>query len=153
MLNGYEWQFVYVYGAVSPLQGALDWMLCGEMNAVRMGEFLDQVSRAHNQDAYSIHGTHSNAWTGLRCTHMIRPTTDDRQSDIAVVVQFCQNLSGQPYVVARSEGRHPSTDSGQAPACPYYIHSPRVSFFPWSFDWTRQQGTRVHSIDVIVRFY
>jgi len=22
-------------------------------------------------------------------------------------------------VVARSEGRHPSTDSGQAPACPY----------------------------------
>jgi hypothetical protein len=36
-----------------------------------------------------------------------------------VVVQFRQNLSGQPYVVARPEGRHPSTDSGQAPACPY----------------------------------
>ena len=47
MLNGYERQFVYVYGAVSPLQGDLDWMLCGEMNAVRMGEFLGQVSRAH----------------------------------------------------------------------------------------------------------
>ena len=47
MLNGYERQFVYVYGAVSPLQGDLDWMLCREMNAVRMGEFLGQVSRAH----------------------------------------------------------------------------------------------------------
>lgn len=47
MLNGYERQFVYVYGAVSPLQGHLDWMLCGEMNAVRMGEFLGQVSRAY----------------------------------------------------------------------------------------------------------
>ena len=47
MLNGYERQFVYVYGAVSPLQGDLDWMICGEMNTVRMGEFLGQVSRAH----------------------------------------------------------------------------------------------------------
>lgn len=47
MLNGYERQFVYVYGAVSPLQGDLDWMLCGEMNTVRMGEFLGQVSRDH----------------------------------------------------------------------------------------------------------
>ena len=47
MLNGYERQFVYVYGTVSPLQGDLDWMLCGGMNTVRMGEFLGQVSRAH----------------------------------------------------------------------------------------------------------
>lgn len=47
MLNGYERQFVYVYGAVSPLQGDLDWMLCGEMNTVRMGEFLGQVSCTH----------------------------------------------------------------------------------------------------------
>jgi DDE superfamily endonuclease len=47
MLNGYERQFVYVYGAVSPLQGELDWMICAEMNAVRMGEFLGQVSHAH----------------------------------------------------------------------------------------------------------
>ena len=47
MLNGYERQFVYVYGALSPLQGDLDWMICGEMNTVRMGEFLGQVSHAH----------------------------------------------------------------------------------------------------------
>jgi len=48
--NGYERQFVYVYGAVSPLQGQLDWRLCREMNTTRMGEFLTQVSQAHPTD-------------------------------------------------------------------------------------------------------
>ena len=48
--NGYERQFVYVYGAVSPLQGQLDWRLCREMNTARMGEFLTQVSQAHPAD-------------------------------------------------------------------------------------------------------
>ena len=48
--NGYERQFVYVYGAVSPLQGQLDWRLCREMNTARMGEFLAQVSQAHPAD-------------------------------------------------------------------------------------------------------
>jgi len=50
MLNGYEREFVYVYGAVSPLQGELDWMICTEMNTLRMGEFLAQVSRAHSKE-------------------------------------------------------------------------------------------------------
>jgi len=48
--NGYEREFVYVYGAVSPLQGELDWMICREMNTQRMGEFLAQVSKAHADD-------------------------------------------------------------------------------------------------------
>ena len=48
--NGYERQFIYVYGAVSPLEGQLDWRLCREMNTVRMGEFLAQVSQAHPTD-------------------------------------------------------------------------------------------------------
>ncbi len=48
--NGYERQFAYVYGAVSPLQGQLDWRLCREMNTARMGEFLTQVSQAHPSD-------------------------------------------------------------------------------------------------------
>jgi hypothetical protein len=48
--NGYEREFVYVYGAVSPLQCQLDWMLCREMNTVRMSEFLAQVSHAHPDD-------------------------------------------------------------------------------------------------------
>jgi hypothetical protein len=45
--NGYERQFVYVYGAVSPVEGGLDWMICREMNTQRMGEFLAQISQAH----------------------------------------------------------------------------------------------------------
>jgi hypothetical protein len=45
--NGYERQFVYVYGAVSPHQGDLDWLLCREMNTQRMGEFLAQIAQAH----------------------------------------------------------------------------------------------------------
>jgi hypothetical protein len=45
--NGYERQFVYVYGAVSPCQGQLDWKICPNMNTERMNEFLRQVSQAH----------------------------------------------------------------------------------------------------------
>jgi hypothetical protein len=48
--NRYERQFVYVYGALSPLQGELDWCLCREMNTLRRGEFLAPVSRAHPSD-------------------------------------------------------------------------------------------------------
>ncbi len=48
--NGYERQFVYVYGAVSPLQGELDWKICREMNTERMNEFLLQVSQAHPEE-------------------------------------------------------------------------------------------------------
>ena len=45
--NGYERQFVYVYGAVSPLQGELDWMISSTMNTEQMSQFLKQVSQAH----------------------------------------------------------------------------------------------------------
>jgi hypothetical protein len=48
--NGYEREYVYVYGAVSPLEGELDWMICREMNMQRMAEFLSQVSNAHPDD-------------------------------------------------------------------------------------------------------
>ena len=48
--NGYERQFVYVYGAVSPLQGELDWKICPKMNTERMNEFLAQVSQAHPEE-------------------------------------------------------------------------------------------------------
>ena len=37
--NGYERQFVYVYGAVSPIQGQLDWMISRDMNTARMMRF------------------------------------------------------------------------------------------------------------------
>ena len=48
--NGYEREFVYVYGAVSPMQGELDWMIARQMNTERMSEFLAQVSAAHPDD-------------------------------------------------------------------------------------------------------
>ncbi|MFA4943843.1 MAG: transposase [Lentisphaeria bacterium] len=48
--NGYEREFVYVYGAVSPMEGDLDWAVCREMNTQRMGEFLAQASQAHAGD-------------------------------------------------------------------------------------------------------
>ena len=48
--NGYEREFTYVYGAVSPLEGQLDWMICQKMNAELMGQFLAQVSAAHPDD-------------------------------------------------------------------------------------------------------
>ncbi len=44
MLNGYEREYVYVYGAVSPREGTLDWKICPQMNTERMSEFLAQVS-------------------------------------------------------------------------------------------------------------
>ena len=48
--NGYEREFVYVYGAVSPLEGELDWMICRQMNTERMAQYLAQVSAAHAQE-------------------------------------------------------------------------------------------------------
>lgn len=45
--NGYEREFVYVYGAVSPCEGQMDWMICPKMDTERMGTYLAQVSAAH----------------------------------------------------------------------------------------------------------
>jgi transposase len=48
--NGYEREFTYLYGGVSPLQGELDWSLSDKMNAAQMTAFLSQVSQAHAQE-------------------------------------------------------------------------------------------------------
>ena len=48
--NGYEREFRYVYGAVRPLEGEMDWMICPVMNTEQMGAFLAQISAAHPQD-------------------------------------------------------------------------------------------------------
>jgi hypothetical protein len=48
--NGYEREFVYVYGAVSPMQGQLDWMIAPKMNTATMSQFLAQVSAAHRRE-------------------------------------------------------------------------------------------------------
>lgn len=44
MENGYEREFTYVYGAVSPLEGSFDYRICEKMNTMEMGVFLEQVS-------------------------------------------------------------------------------------------------------------
>ena len=48
--HGYEREFTYVYGAVSPKEGELDWMLCPKMDTERMSHFLAQVSAAHPEE-------------------------------------------------------------------------------------------------------
>ena len=52
--NGYEREFQYVYGAVSPLEGELDWRICPIMNTEQMGTFLAQVSAAHPEDSHLL---------------------------------------------------------------------------------------------------
>ena len=49
--NGYEREFQYVYGAVSPVAGEMDWMICAARDTEHMGKFLAQVSAAHPQDS------------------------------------------------------------------------------------------------------
>jgi hypothetical protein len=48
--NGYERQFVYVYAAVSPIEGEMDWMVSQKINTEHMSTFLSQVSAAHSED-------------------------------------------------------------------------------------------------------
>ena len=47
MMNGYEREFTYVYGVVSPLEGTMDYRVCNKMNTEEMGTFLKQVSEQY----------------------------------------------------------------------------------------------------------
>ena len=40
----------YVYGAVSPIEGELDWKISPHMNTEQMNQFLKQVSQAHREE-------------------------------------------------------------------------------------------------------
>lgn len=40
-------EYTYAYGAVTPQDGALDWMLSAKMDTLNMGAFLDHVSKKH----------------------------------------------------------------------------------------------------------
>jgi hypothetical protein len=48
--NGYQREFVYVYAAVSPIEGEMDWMISQKMNTEQMSLFLSQVGAAHPED-------------------------------------------------------------------------------------------------------
>lgn len=50
MQNGYEREFTYVYGAVSPVEGEMEYRLCEKMNTVEMSAFLEQVGQRYPDD-------------------------------------------------------------------------------------------------------
>ena len=72
--NGYERQFTYVYGAVSPIEGQWDWMLAEKMNTETMSKFLAQVTAAHPQDfiVMIVDGASSHVSHDLRIPENIR---------------------------------------------------------------------------------
>lgn len=72
--NGYEREFVYVYGAVSPVEGELDWRMTRQMNTVCMGEYLQQVSAAHPDQfvVMVVDGASSHVSNELRVPENIR---------------------------------------------------------------------------------
>ena len=73
--NGCEREFTYVYGAVSPVEGDLDWMLCSKMNTEEMGRFLAAVSAAHPDEfmLMVIDGASSHVAKALVVPENIRP--------------------------------------------------------------------------------
>jgi len=66
--NGYERQFIYVYGAVSRVQGELDSMISPKMNTEQMNQFLAQVSQTHSDEliVMIVDGASSHRSTELR---------------------------------------------------------------------------------------
>lgn len=43
-------EYVYAYAAVTPADGALDWMLAAKMDTLTMGSFLRHVSQRHPEE-------------------------------------------------------------------------------------------------------
>lgn len=72
--NGYEREFVYVYGAVSPREGDLDWMISRQMNTEAMSAFLAQVSQTHADEfiVMIVDGASSHVSKGLTVPENIR---------------------------------------------------------------------------------
>jgi hypothetical protein len=131
--NGYEREFVYVYGAVSPMEGEFDWMTCREMNTNRMTEFLAQVSAAHDKDfiAMVVDGASSHVSKDLVVPENIRllrlppyaPELNPQEhvwdevrekefpnrvyADLASVID--QLEAGLPRLAANTEGLHSLT--------------------------------------------
>jgi len=72
--NGYEHEFLYVYGAVSPIQGQLDWMIAPQMNTDFIGKFLAQVGAKHRRDfiVMVVDGASSHVAKGLIVPKNIR---------------------------------------------------------------------------------
>ena len=103
--NGYERQFVYVDGAVSPLQGQLDWKICSKMNTEEMNGFLLQVSQAHPDefifmvlDGASSHRSQEHVWDELREKEFPNRVFDSMEGVMA------QLQAGLPRLAAKADG-------------------------------------------------
>ena len=72
--NGYERKFTYVYGAVSPMEGELDWKISEKMNTEQMNLFLEQVSKAHPDEfiVMVVDGASSHRSQALKIPENIR---------------------------------------------------------------------------------
>jgi len=72
--NGYQRKFTYVYGAVSPMQGELDWKISPRMNTEQMNQFLVPVSQAHPDEfiVMVVDGASSHRSQELRIPENIR---------------------------------------------------------------------------------
>jgi hypothetical protein len=66
-------EFRYEYVAVSPWDGALDYMTAEKMNTDNMSLFLDQVSKSHGQDfiVMVLDGASSHKCKDLKVPHNI----------------------------------------------------------------------------------
>ena len=72
--NGYQREYTYVYGAVSPMDGGFDWMLSDKMNTEQMGLFLEQVSARHPDEfiVMVVDGASSHVSKALKTPENIR---------------------------------------------------------------------------------
>src|ERR1035437_11000497 len=63
-----------VYGAVSPIEGELDWKISPQMNTEQMNQFLAQVSQAHPDEfiVMVVDGASSHRSQELRIPENIR---------------------------------------------------------------------------------
>lgn len=99
MLNGYEREFVYAYGAVSPCEGDFDWKICPQMNTQRMSEFLAQVSQRYREQLFPSRSLraaydHLVAQQGARrgaveYLRLLKLASEVGQSDVEVMLADC----------------------------------------------------------------
>jgi hypothetical protein len=60
-------EYTYAYAAVSPQDGALDWMLAPKMDTLNMSAFLDHLSQRHPEDFILMVGHRTFVWVPPIC--------------------------------------------------------------------------------------
>jgi len=118
--NGYEREFVYVYGAVSPLEGELDHMICAEMNTQRMSEFLAQVQAAHPEAfiVMVVDGASSHVSQHLVVPENIRPLPTRRNSIRRNTSGTSSARRSSPIASSKPSPASPTSCDKDCPAAP-----------------------------------